>query len=228
MEYLLLSSFLGAIFASFAISLAEAPLSSLWRFSVCDGCSYPLKIKQLVPIFSSFFKIKCRCGHFPSLKYGMLEALLALVFFINILVWGWTSFGILMNAFAFVSFYISLVDWKNLTIPISSLCFLGLISIIAAYLNDQTFLPLLVMWMGSILFQLGWKFFKKEAAMGSADLILFTLSGFWLSLDSIPFFLFLTGINGIIISKLFKRKDRKFPFSPAILLALWCTISLLG
>ncbi|MBY0461570.1 MAG: A24 family peptidase [Alphaproteobacteria bacterium] len=224
MEYLILSPLLGAILASFAISLSEHSISSLWRFSVCDSCDHPLKVKQLVPIFSSFLKTICRCGHRPSLKYGILEALLAFAFFINTLTFGTTPFGILLNAFTMINFYISLVDWKTLHVPLSSLILLAVLSGLWSYFNGQIPISVFIMFNGTILFYFAWKLIKGTRPMGTADMFLFTLSGFWLPLDFIPLFLFLAGLGGVIISKIFKRKDKKFPFSPAILLSLWFTI----
>lgn len=222
-EPLIISALLGAVLASFAISLTEHPLSSLWRFSVCDGCGHPLKTKQLIPIFSSFLKTICKCGYNPSLKYGALEALLAFVFFINILIFGLTPLGVLINAFAFVSFYISLVDWKTLHIPISSLFLLAILGGLWSYVKGQVPTAALILIAGTILFCFTWKLIKGTKPFGTADIFLFTLSGFWICLDLIPIFLFLAGLNGIISFKLFKGTDRKFPFSPAILLSLWLT-----
>jgi len=223
-EPLIISALLGAVLASFAISLTEHPWSSLWRFSVCDGCGHPLKTKQLIPVFSSFLKTRCKCDYRPSLEYGTLEALLALVFFINTLIFGLTPLGILINAFAFVSFYISMVDWKTLHIPICSLCLLTILGGLWSYVKGQILMPVLVMFSGIIFFYFAWKLIKGTKPFGTADILLFTLSGFWISLDLIPIFLFLAGLNGIISFKLFKGTDRKFPFSPAILLSLWLTV----
>ncbi|MBY0280856.1 MAG: prepilin peptidase [Alphaproteobacteria bacterium] len=221
---LVISPLLGAILGSFTISLTEHPLSSLWRFSVCDHCHHPLKVKQLIPIFSSFLKTACRCGHRPSLKYGTLEAFLAFVFLINTLAFGITPFGILINAFSLVSFYISLVDWKTLHVTLSSLCLLAILSGLGSHLKGQIPIPTFIMLGGTILFYFAWKCIKTTKPMGTADIFLFSLSGFWLPPDFIPLFLFLTGLGGIISFQFYRRKDRKFPFSPAILLSLWFTI----
>lgn len=223
-ESLIISFLLGVVLASFTISLAEQPLSSLWRPSICDGCGHPLKIKQLVPVFSSFLKTICKCGHRPSLKYGILEALLGFIFFTNTLVFDAAPFGVLLNVFSLVSFYISLVDWKTLQIPFVSLFFLIILSGLWSYFKGQIPISVFIMFAGTTLFYFVWKFVTNTKPTGTADIFLFILSGFWLSLNLIPFFLFLTGLCGIISFKFFNGIDGKFPFAPAILLALWATI----
>jgi prepilin signal peptidase PulO-like enzyme (type II secretory pathway) len=226
LESIAISALLGAVLASFAISLSECRLSSLFRFSVCDNCGQPLSVKQLAPIFSSFLKIACRCGYIPSLRYGALEAFLAIAFSINTFVFGPTFFSVLMNAFTFISFYISLLDWKTFQIPLSSLCFLAILGCVWSYLQADTLIAFFVTIIGTLSFYLFWKFLRKTKPMGGGDVLLFAFSGLWLSLDLIPVFLFVAGAGGVLTPRFFKGTNARFPFTPAILFALW--VSILG
>jgi prepilin signal peptidase PulO-like enzyme (type II secretory pathway) len=150
--------------------------------------------------------------------------LLGFIFFTNTLVFDAAPFGVLLNVFSLVSFYISLVDWKTLQIPFVSLFFLIILSGLWSYFKGQIPISVFIMFAGTTLFYFVWKFVKNTKPTGTADIFLFILSGFWLSLNLIPFFLFLTGLCGIISFKFFNGIDGKFPFAPAILLALWATI----
>lgn|GEM_PF-5116673 len=217
-----ISSVWGASVASFLCCLAEHPLSSLYRLSVCDGCGQNLHVRQLIPIFSSFCQIPCSCGHRPLLSYSVKELILALVFLINTLLFGFRTPGFLLDCLAMVGFYISLVDWKTKTIPIFPLMVVGFLGGVWAY--DKTQIPwaALVVLLPLIIIP------KRQNRLGSGDLILFVFATFWLKLEALSLFLFLTGFGGIITAWIYQGKltfsRTPFPFAPAIFIALWLTL----
>ncbi len=224
---LAISTFLGASLASFLFSLVHYPIRSLFRRSYCDLCHSVLKWYQLIPIVSSLiFRHQCRCGHRPSFKYGFGELILGLIFLINVCVFGVSYPGFLVNFLCLIGFYTSVVDLKTKKVPLNSLILIGVMG--CAWVYHYQRLPWSVLGVISVIvfiFFIEKWFIKREKAIGEGDILLLLAAGIWLPWESLPEFLFLTGLLGVLTSFMYKRRSG-FPFAPAIIISLWLTLLL--
>lgn len=132
----------------------------------------------------------------------------------------------LLYSLAFTSLYMIVSDIRYRLIPVWALLVFAGITICHTAINPLTlesFLPSLILLTIIMAISWGIERIKGLEAIGSGDVILLTLSGFWISVDQIPFFLILMGGLGLLSGVLWKVffHQHYFPFAPSILLALF-------
>lgn len=136
----------------------------------------------------------------------------------------------LLYPLIFTSLYIIIADIRHQLIPLWALFAFALITF-CNFIHQPfsiLFVPLLLL---SLILVISWgiESIKDIKATGSGDILLLTLTGFWISVDQIPLFLVITGfiglISGVIWSYLFQQQ--RFPFAPSILIALFFTLFVL-
>ncbi len=208
------------------------PLTNLWRRSACDSCRQPLAWFQLIPVLSSWFlRPRCRsCNHQPSLIYGLIEAVIGLMFAITATVWslGWSL--ILIDIFILISLHISLWDWRCRQIPVIDL---GLLTFLTGlYTIAEGHFPVSSLVMLGLLVALYtvWGLRRKPFPLTSGDWVLLIIAGGWLGPESLPLFLAMAGGLGIFTAVIYKRHYQTpcFPFAPAILMATWICLVVVG
>ncbi len=73
-------------------------------------------------------------------------------------------------------------------------------------------------------------FLRKKDALGMGDVKFFAMAGLWLGLAYLPFFLIASGCFGVLTGLYSKvvHKNERFPFGPALILALYAGLLLQG
>lgn len=129
---------------------------------------------------------------------------------------------------ALVSLWIIISDVRYQLIPLWSLLAFGAITFcnFIPFNAIEIFIPSLIL-LAAIV-SLSWVLERKNGAkaIGSGDILLLGLSGFWISMDQIPLFFILAGVLGVVTGILWRIlfNQQHFPFAPAILLALLCAV----
>ena len=230
--FAIINGLLGLAFGSF-ITMASYRIPnglSLFGRSKCTHCGHTLGVKDLIPIISMFLlRGKCRyCKANVSFRYMATELLTAVVFVLNALIVGddYTNL-LIMHLASILLITLLVVDLETFYIPDNILLALVAIGVIYAFINDfgipnMVFMPIL---NAFIAWFISWtmKFFMKKESMGTGDIKLFLVAGFFLTPDNLSMFYFMTGFFGVMIGIYWKenRIGIYFPFGPAICASLY-------
>lgn len=200
--------------------------------SHCTTCGNPLKIKDLIPVFSYLsLKGKCRyCREKISLQYPIVELFNAMIHLILFMKFG---ISLVFAKYALLSSLLIIVFFIDLTHQIipDGIILLGLAASIVwlvFHIGD-------VSWISGIIgFLLGGGLFLLIAlvthgAMGGGDIKLMGMLGLYLGWEHILLITFFSFIIGAIVSMLLifcKLKGRKdyIPFGPFIGIAALLSI----
>jgi len=235
--------FLGMVFGSFASCMTyrlQKSNRSLLKRSYCVLCHAPLKIINLIPIFSYLIQGgKChKCKLKISPRYIIIEVIFVLcflsVFFlqnnqINIKL-------LFLLAISSILLMIAIIDFEKYFIPdlLQFILFVFYIlyflvsndsDIFSAFFN-KIFSSIIFGAFAIALFYIFY-IFKKVKAIGSDDIKFFFLAGFMLEITNFLPFIFITGIIGVIFGSIWTKlkKDSTFPFAPALCsAAIFCLV----
>lgn len=226
--FFILGTILGSFFHVVGLRLSLNQ-SIVYPGSHCDFCNHPLKISDLIPIFSFVFqKGKCKyCHKKLSFMHPIVEFSCGLLFAISYYSFGFT--WDLVMALGVVSLFIIVMvsDLNYLIIPDEVVVFFAIYFAITLFLKGS-FLSLglgvisglflfIVMYL---LMCLGNYLFKKES-LGGGDIKLMFLVGMVLGPFLGLFNIFLASVLALPMSIFLylRKKENVIPFGPFILLA---------
>jgi leader peptidase (prepilin peptidase) / N-methyltransferase len=152
---------------------ADAPFNLVTPRSRCPHCGHTIRWYENIPLLS-YLVLRGRCAACKapiSLRYPLVEATTAALFFFCVWHWGMTATGLVWCAFSGILLALALIDWDT------------------TYLPDDLTLPLL--WLGLIAAQLQWSGVSlSDALWGAVAGYLALWSVFWV-------FKLLTGKDGM-------------------------------
>ncbi len=218
----------GAIWGSFAnvLILRLPEKKSLLPGSACTKCRKPIRWFHNIPIFSwIFLGGKCAyCKKAISHQYFIVEAVMAVLFCLAFMVYGWTLFFVEMLIFIFAAVTASFIDLKHYILPdvftLGGLC----IGLLGAALNPER-----SFWDAVIGFVVGGGFLYLTAyvhflirgieGMGGGDIKLVAWIGAVLGWQSLLFVFLVASVTGSIVgvtsASVFKRSLKEpIPFGP--------------
>ncbi len=216
--------------------------------SFCPHCKNILSIIDLIPVLSWLLtRGKCRhCNATISIRYPLVEiftASLALLFY-----WFLSKSyidSILIDVFismalAVILASIVVIDFEHKIIPDVLNISLGLLGIFLITSNMSVSHADLFDVIKTTLFNIciyagfavaiRWIFMvlMKKDPLGMGDIKFFIAIGYWLNLNQLPLFLFLSGLGGILVGLVWKKitGEEAFPFGPALVFAFIVSICL--
>ncbi len=208
----------------------------VFKPSYCPNCSTPLRVADLVPLFSWLFqKGQCRYCHTRiSVRYPLVELSMGFVFMAIVYFNGVNSNTVLLALLATELAILIVTDLEHFIIPDSIQIAMLATGMAYQFHNDSEADAVL----SSIAFGLtlglalhyGYIFFRKKDGLGFGDVKFFCVAGSWIPLlDFVPF-LFLSGLMGIITGILWRLSGRGpiFPFGPAIAVSLFVNVLVPG
>ncbi len=236
---------LGLCLGSFATAMiARIPEGRSWiasrakaERSACPHCDHQLSALDLVPLLSWLFLRGCcrYCRKPIGWRYPATECLALLMCLAVYAAWGWSASGIVL--LCAVPFLVSMlvIDLDHMILPdqLQVIMFaLGLIFVFFSGPSPDVYLPALV---GALVYFVlayalargGAAFFKREA-LGMGDVKFFAVAGLWLGGWSLPAFMMLSGIGGVLLGMGWKFvvKTPRFPFGPALIFAFFVLLLL--
>lgn len=246
---IILIFYVGAVLGSFSTALIyRVPRGIKWwgaERSKCPSCKTILSFFDLIPILSwCMFLGKCRhCKVQISARYPFVELSSALVCVGAYIVFGLSYellFIIAASPFLFSLFFI---DLKHMILP-NQLVFILLVigvmrlfyfSAVGVFTQvEDLVIPYI---LGACLYAvlpwgIGWgmtKILKKES-LGFGDVKFFFVSGIWLGLGALPYFMMLSGGLAVFYALALKmlNKGEQFPFGPALIASFYFLILFQG
>lgn len=224
-------SLFSIIIASF-ISCLSYRLANSERFaftrSKCVKCNHELRILNLIPIFSYIFQ-KGRCV-FCHQKISARYIIIELFFLISFLaIYKINNSQIDKTLILYLILFsilatMSIIDIEYYFIPNSLQIFLMIFAVIFV-INQYGFDSLQISFISALIFcsfaiflYLLFYFSANISAIGVDDIKLLFIIGFIIHTKNFLFFIFLTGIFGIIFGSIwiFLKKDDTFPFAPTL------------
>ncbi len=205
----------------------------VFKRSFCPKCNAQLRIRSLIPIFSWIIQGgKClSCGSKISFRYPLIELLSVINF---VLPYRFLGNNLLLTVFVIclleLILLMSIIDLENYQIPLSTQMVFFSMSIIYATFFKHNFVHsiksglmyLTIFYLISKIVSL----YKKQQAIGFADLTLVLSIGIFLAIKYLHIFLILTGIIGTVFGSLWLRLNKNklniFPFGPVILITFLC------
>lgn len=222
--------------------------------SHCMHCNHELKWYDNIPLFSYLFlRGKCRyCGVKISLQYPIVELTTALVITLGSFLFIHKSMGFLMaNKISFglflfflvITWVLSLIDFKTLTLPdplVFSLLWVGLIaSTLGITVLPKTSIDLTDSIYGAALGYCSlfiitflFKKIRGQEAMGQGDFKLLAALGVFIGFKGVIFTIVLSSFVGVftwviysILNKINKKEQSNIiPFGPSLVFASWIFI----
>lgn len=202
--------------------------------SSCTKCNHPLRILNLIPIFSWLFQRgKCSfCHDKISSRYFFIELISTTSFVIIYFSLGQNlDLKLTLTLLAFIALFIMIItDLENYFISNLNQIILFIIAIlyhIFIGFNPQNslyyylFSAIFYLLFG-ILLNFIFKYFFEKDGIGIDDIKFFAIAGFIIGIEKFAFFMFLSGIIGIIFGFIWQKvkKDNMFPFAPALIISL--------
>lgn len=224
----------GALFGSalhcLAYRMARGERWSRGR-SACPVCGHTLALPELVPVFSYLF-LRGRCRHCRtpiSPRYIAAEALLGLVFISLLARYGLTAYTLLMLILACCLFCASAVDAEISIIPdrFPLIAALFRLAYLVAFADLRALGEALLcgLCIGGALLALSLvmdKLLKKDS-LGGGDIKLCALFGLYFPPAQCLFLLLCACAVGLVTALVLQRRERPFPFGPALSIAAWLT-----
>ncbi len=242
---LLITIPLGLCLGSFATALiARIPEGRSWiaskaraERSACPHCDHQLGVFDLIPLLSWLcLGGRCRyCRKAIGWRYPAIECLTLLMCVAVYALWGYSTQGIVL--LVAVPFLVSMlvIDLDHMILPdqlqvILFLCGLAFVFFDGPVVPVYQAALLAVLVYGVLAYVLakgGAVLFKREA-LGMGDVKFFAVAGLWLGMASLPVFMMLSGIGGVLIGLAwrFVVKTKRFPFGPALIFALFALLLL--
>ncbi|MBU6338569.1 MAG: A24 family peptidase [Rickettsiales bacterium] len=238
-EQLCLVTLFGLIIGSFS-SLVSHRLASkepiTFARSKCLSCNVPLKIKNLIPLFSWILqKGKCsNCNSKISIRYPLIELSFAVTFIVI-----YFALGSEINAklvlyclIAGTLIVMSIVDLEHYFIPDVTQYFLAFLVIILRIMEDGVSgatmnIGAAFLYVGfGILLVMFFHFSAGIEALGVDDIKFFFIAGLLLGTKGFLLFMLLSGLLGAVFGTIWQRIKREatFPFAPAICVSLFVSM----
>ena len=203
------------------------------RFSSCPHCKTRLRALDLIPLFSwLFLRGCCRYCKTPiSPVYLLVElsnaGLFVVIYFVFGLSWDFAAVYLVVPVLVSLFF----IDMRHFILPnILMLCLFVLGGTHALLLYGLEIDQLLSVLRDSIIFAAvayglrfaAGKILKKEV-LGLGDIKFFGAAGLWLGFASLPAFMILSGILGVIWGGIARAvfKQPVFPFGPSLIISFW-------
>lgn len=228
---LALAILLGLLFGSFATALIyRLPREINWvsKRSACPKCGHALGILDLFPILSYLLTFgKCRyCKVKFGYNYLFIEVSMALGFAIIVNNYGLNFNSAVICLLYFAVLLIFAIDFEHYIIPDEINILIFILGISYGIYNNAGLEQLILMPVIYFSLAMGLRylmfFWKKKEGLGLGDVKFFLAAGTFLSIESLPTFLFLSGFTGILIAIIWRimKKGEIFPFGPALAAAL--------
>jgi leader peptidase (prepilin peptidase) / N-methyltransferase len=228
---LLIVLFFGLCFGSFVTCASyRLPLDIdvVRKPSFCPSCNTKLGFKDLWPVFSWLFSGgKCRhCKTPVSARYPLTELTTAALFWLVYSVHGIGLVGAIFALMAVMLMIMIVADLEHYIIPDTVHVVLFPLGIVYHYvsgtLSVDTSLSIAVMGGLALLLHYGYSALRGQVMLGFGDVKFFAVVGAWLPLAHIPFYLFLSGVLGVVLGLVWRAlgKGPVFPFGPALAMAL--------
>jgi prepilin signal peptidase PulO-like enzyme (type II secretory pathway) len=236
--YILAFGVIGLMFGSF-ISLVSyrLPLEEdiIVTRSRCTSCKHSLSVRDLIPLFSWLVnKGKCRfCKAKVKARYPIIEISTAVTFILTYLKFGLSYQTLLLCLIATCLIIVIVIDFEHYIIPDEMQICLSILGIIYAFLTKSELAPLFInsilLFVLSILIRLLVMRWKKKDPLGMGDIKFFAVSGLFLNLETIPYFLLISGVLGVLTGTAWKTFGRGeiFPFAPALAISLFLCLLLI-
>ena len=224
--------------ASYRLSLRNKNIKELILApSFCIKCKHKLGIKNLFPIFSFIFqKGKCSfCSVKIPIRYLLIEIFCVVSFALIFFFMGENlDAKLTINLLIFLALLTMIItDLEHYFISDFNQIILFILVIFYHFLNNNLeqysyylFSAFAYLAFGFIL-NFVFKFFAKKDGIGIDDIKFFAIVGFMIGIKNFPFFMFLSGILGIVFGLIWQRlqKDDTFPFAPALIVSLILVIN---
>lgn len=198
--------------------------------SFCPTCKQKLKPFDLFPIISYLFLHgACRCCKTKiPIIYLIIEFTVGLIFILLYYKFSLSYEFLLLITLAICLLIASLIDVEFYIIPDSMqiiLLFIGLMYS-SYYSIFQYLLSALILFFISITLKFSLTAALNKEALGWGDVKFFFTSGLFIEPSSIPTFLMLSGIFGIITAIIWRiaYKKETFPFIPSLSAALFIIV----
>lgn len=222
----------GACFGSFAnVLIYRMPAGeSIWGRSRCGQCTKTIPWSQNMPFFSYFFlRGRCaQCGEKFSLRYPIVEFIMATLFALVIYTYGvtWTGLEYLILSFGLVTG--SFIDYDHMILP-DEITLGGLVlALLGAVFNpERAFLDAILgmLFGGGILWAVAYIYyiFTGREGLGGGDIKLLAWLGCLLGWKAIPFIILSSSVFGSVVGLLLSKKNEQglktmIPFGPFIAL----------
>lgn len=237
----------GLIFGSFSTALIyRVPRKLPWGAvrSCCPACQTPLGVFDLIPVFSWLLsKGRCRhCSQKISFRYPLIEVICALLCLGAYAIYGFsfeTAF-LCLSVPLIVSLFI--IDWQQMILPnvlVLNLFILGLIRILfyVVYMPSFSIVHAAPYLIGALVYAgtswfIGFTMTKvlKRDSLGFGDVKFFAVSGLWLGLSWLPYFMMISGGLAIAFSLAWRQLFGKdvFPFGPALITTFYSILLFQG
>ncbi len=240
--------FIGLVLGSFSTALTyRIPRKLSWGAvrSACPNCKAVLGVFDLFPVISWCMSFgKCRhCSNKISYKYPAIELVSALLCLGIYWIYGFSIASLLMMACVPILIALFLIDLEYLILPnqlVFILFILALLRLVYSYIYDFSVIlnDWLVQYIGGAIIYAGltWAIgfvltkILKRNSLGFGDVKFFLVSGLWLGLYMLPYFMILSGSIAILFALLWKffKKEDIFPFGPALIISFYVLLLFQG
>ena len=232
----------GAIVGSFLSLVSYRVVTKepmVFARSKCTNCNSTLKAWNLIPIFSWIFS-KGKCGSCQisiSWRYPLIEASLALMFFIVLLANNYQLNWVVILQLLITStlIFMCITDLEHYFIPNQSQFILAIFVALLVLAKSDNIANLTLknnisaafILLGFSILLLGFFYITtKRQALGVDDIKFFFIAGFAIGIDQLLLFTMLSGLFGVLFGLIWQKikKEDTFPFAPAMCLALFVVI----
>ena len=241
----------GLVLGSFATALIHrVPRGLPWSHgsksayrSACPKCSANLKPVDLIPVLSWLsLRGRCRsCGSSIGLKYLLTELGVVLACLGVYAVFGFSLVGIVIMATVPFMTALLVIDLEHKILPnqlVGIVAALGFIHLLILLMGRADTVPTLIEYIGGAVLYAGLVWLMgvivsrvlKRDSLGFGDVKFFFAAGLWLGLSNLAWFCMLSGGLGIVLGLSWQtlKKERIFPFGPALIAALYVLLLLDG
>lgn len=230
---------LGLIFGSFVTALSyRLPRGESFAGgrSRCPACGHALAASDLVPVLS-WIAHKGRCGYCRSKiswRYPAIELLTMTLFMAAGVLMDDVTKLMLLLAMTPAMVALAVIDLEHRRLPNGLLSILALLAVGWRWSDDGAIAIGLAAAAATVvagfLLDAGFRRTTGKPGLGMGDAKLMAVAGLALPLGPFLLFLTLAGVFGVIFGGLWRwqNKSSQFPFAPAILVAYWLVLAVLG
>ncbi len=238
--------FIGLVLGSFSTALTyRVPRKLPWgaERSACPNCKAVLGVLDLFPVFSwcaSFGKCRYCLNKIPY-KYPLTEIISAFLCFAIYLQFGFSGEAFFIIACVPILISLFLIDFEHMILPnqlVFILFLLGTTRLFSFYFVGNDIAPLFFEYVigaiiyAGITFLIGFVLTKilKRESLGFGDVKFFLVSGLWLGIDMLPFFMICSGVIAVLFALAWKiiKKEDVFPFGPALIISFYTLLLFQG